>query len=74
MSGDSSTKIAFAQRTKGVSKKMWKRMKVLELSFTTNVDLKRLEEFCIKNLKTKIRIFWCCPRAFKVFKASISVL
>ena len=30
-----------------------------------NVDFERLEEFCIKNLKTNMRIFWCCPRAFK---------
>ena len=33
---------------------------MLELNITARVDCGRSEEFSIKNLKTKMCIFWCC--------------
>ena len=64
MSGDSSTSIAFPRRAKRVSRKMWQRIKVLELNFTANVVFGHQEEFLCRKLKDKNRIFWCCLRAF----------
>ena len=64
MSGDSSTSIVFPRRAKRVSRKMWQRIKVLELNFTANVVFGHQKEFLYLNLKDKNRIFWCCMRAF----------
>lgn len=44
---------------------MWKRIKVLELNITTHVDFGGLEEFCTKNVKTKMRIFLVLSAGFQ---------
>ena len=58
---------------KELAGKCGRESKRLELNFTDYkmLTLSAWKEFCIKHFKTKIRIFWCCPRAFK---ANILVL